>query len=148
MTSISTSIDIDAPRAAVWATLTDLSSYPEWNPHVTRADGTLREGEPLEIRVEREGDRAREMTVTITDVEPERRFEWVGTVGFRWLFEGRHVFELEALDGDRTRLHNREEVSGPLQSLIVTDDPERDYVAMNEALKARVERTTEAGIEA
>ena len=50
------------------------------------------------------------MTVTVTDVDPERRLEWVGTVGFGWLFEGRHAVALEPLDGDRTRFHNREDV--------------------------------------
>jgi hypothetical protein len=136
---IDTSIDIDAPPAVVWAQLIDLASYPEWNPNVTVAEGDLREGATLDIRIERAGAKPREMTVTVTEVEDQRRLEWVGSVGFGWLFQGRHSFELEPLEGGGTRLHNREEVSGLLASFVVTDEPERDYEATNEALKSRVE---------
>lgn len=139
MRTIDTSIDIDAPPSVVWDHLADLDSYPEWNPHVTAAEGDLREGATLHNRVERAGAKPREMRVTVTDVDPGRRLEWVGTAGFRWLFEGRHIMELEPLEGDRTRLHNREEVSGLLGPFVVTDEPERDYEGMNEALKERVE---------
>lgn len=139
MRTINTAIDIDAPPSIVWEHLTDLGSYPEWNPNVTTAEGDLREGASLDIRVERVGVKPREMTVTVTDVDPEHRLEWVGSVGFGWLFEGRHTFELEPLEGNRTRFHNREAVSGILAPVVVTDDPERDYEATNEALKSRVE---------
>lgn len=139
MRTIDTTIDIDASPSVVWEHLADFRSYPEWNPHVTAVEGDPTEGATLEVRVEREGAKPREMTVTVADVDPERRLEWVGTVGFPWLFEGRHVLELEPLDGDRTRLHNREVVSGVLAPLVLTHDPERDYEGMNEALKERVE---------
>ena len=51
------------------------------------------------------------MTATVAHADPERRFEWVGIVGFR-MFEERHLPGLEPLERDRTRLHNREELSG------------------------------------
>lgn len=47
-----------------------------------------------------------------------------GTVGARWLFAGRHAFELESLGDDRTRLHNREDVSSLLASFVLTEDPD------------------------
>jgi hypothetical protein len=137
--TIRTHVDVDAPRSAVWAILTDLSSYPEWNPHVIRAEGDLRAGADLTLRVRRAGVRDREMTVRVADLQPERRLEWVGTVLSPLVFRGRHTFELESRDGGGTRLHNVEEVSGLLAPLVVTDDPERDYETMNEALKARAE---------
>lgn len=145
MRTINTAIDIDAPQSAVWDVLVDLSSYIEWNPHITAAEGELQKGKPLDIRVNRKGTKARDLTVTITHIEPERRLEWVGTIGAKWLFEGRHVFELEPISSERTRFHNREEVSGLVRSLIMTDNPERDYKAMNEALKTRIENTSDKG---
>jgi hypothetical protein len=141
MIQITTSIDIDAPRQDVWAHLTDLASYPEWNPHVVAAEGHLEPGERLRIRVARDGAPTRDMRVTVTAVDPDRRLEWVGRLGRGLLFEGRHTVELESLPSGRTRLHNREQVSGLLASLLVTDAPARDYERMNETLKARVERT-------
>lgn len=140
MRTILTHIDIDAPETVVWDLLTDLPAYPDWNPHVTNAVGDLRPGGTLDIRVRREGVRDRDMTVTVADLDPGRRLAWVGTFGSPWLFEARHAFELETLDGNRTRLHNREDVSGLLGRFAVTDDPERDYEAMNRALKSRAER--------
>lgn len=142
MQHIATHVDVDAPPAVVWDCLSDLASYPDWNPHVVSATGTLEEGSTLRIRVRRVGAADREMTVTVTDVDPERRLAWVGRLWSPWLFEGRHTFELEPLSGDRTRLHNREEVSGVLGRFVVTETPERDYEAMNRAVKERVERAT------
>lgn len=139
--NIYTEIEVDAPPAAVWAQLTDLDAYGAWNPHVVAARGDLAVGSALDITVAREGTRDRSMTVTVTDLDSERRLAWVGRLGSPLLFEGRHVFELAPLDGDRTRLVNREEIRGLLAGMVVTDDPAVDYEKMNAALKARVERT-------
>jgi hypothetical protein len=82
------------------------------------------------------------MTVRVSAVEAPRRLKWTGTVGSRWLFEGRHTFELHSLEGDRTGLRNREEVSGILAPFALSEEPERDYKRMNQALKKRAERRT------
>ncbi|WP_254537374.1 SRPBCC domain-containing protein [Halomarina litorea] len=138
MRHIATSLDIDAPIDAVWAVLTDLDAYSEWNPHVTRATGRLREGEAVTVTVVPAGRRPRTMTATVTALEPLRRLQWVATAGSRLLFEGRHTFTLESLAGDRTRFRNREDLSGLLVPLAVRPDAHRDYETMNEALAARV----------
>lgn len=140
MREIRTEIEIDAPPAAVWEVLTDLDSYEEWNPHVVAASGDLSLGSMLDITVRREGTRDRSMRVTVTELMPPLQLVWVGTLLSSALFEGRHVIDLVPLDGNRTRLVNREEVSGVLAGMIVTDNPEVDYERMNRALKERVER--------
>ncbi|KAB1193226.1 SRPBCC domain-containing protein [Haloferax sp. MBLA0076] len=140
MRTIRTAVEIDASPSAVWDVLTDFSSYPAWNPHVPHASGDLRVGEAVDIVVRREGGKDRSMTVTITALEPERRLEWVGKLLSPRLFEGRHTLELEPLGEERTRLVNREELSGVFARFATTDEPERDYEAMNRALKTRVER--------
>lgn len=137
---IRTQIEIDAPPSVVWDVLTDLSSYREWNPHVTEASGDLRENGAIEIRVQPSGGRSRTMTTTVAALDPQRRLTWVGTVLSSWLFEGRHSFELEPLADDRTRFVNRERLSGLLVPFVVADDARLDYEAMNRAIAERSER--------
>jgi hypothetical protein len=136
---IHTEREIDAPPSHVWAALTDFATYEEWNPSVTAAAGTLAVGADVDLRVQPTHGRERSITATITVVEPERRLQWVGTVGGPWVFEGRHTFELHPLDGGRTRFVNRETVSGLTAPLVVRDDSSEAYEAMNRALAARVE---------
>jgi hypothetical protein len=145
MREIRTETTVDAPVDVVWDVLTDLPAYAEWNPHVTRVEGDLGAGADLAIVVSREGVRDRRMRVTVTDLRPERRLEWIGRVLSPRLFEGRHTVDLEPLGGGRTRVVNRERVSGVLAGLVVTDDPERDYEAANRALKTRAEWRLRAG---
>ena len=138
MRIIRTERDIDAPPAAVWDVLTDVEAYPEWNPHVVATDGTLAAGERLRLTVRTDG-RERTIPVRVTAFDPPNRLEWVGRVGHRAVFEGRHAFELTPLNGDRTRLRNREQVSGALARFVVPDGVESNYRGMNDALAGRVE---------
>ena len=121
----------------MWATLTDLPSYAEWNPFVTRAEGHVREGESIQIRVEPTGSRPVTMRATLTVVDPLRTLEWVGKLPIPGLFTGRHTFELEALDDGRTRPVNREHASGLLVPFVVPKRISADYDAMNRALADR-----------
>lgn len=44
MTEISATTQISAPPEQVWAVLTDLASYPQWNPLFREASGHPRPG--------------------------------------------------------------------------------------------------------
>ncbi|WP_227356967.1 SRPBCC domain-containing protein [Haladaptatus salinisoli] len=144
MREILVETEVDAPPRTVWEVLADLRAYREWNPHVTDARGDLREGATVEIRVRSGLSRSRTIPVTVTEVTPERRLEWVGRVLSSRLFEGQHAFELEPLGEDRTRFVNRERLSGLLVPVVVPDDARRGYEAMNRALSERAERRFEA----
>ena len=39
-----TEIEIDAPTETVWETLTKLENYPNWNPFIVSAEGTVAVG--------------------------------------------------------------------------------------------------------
>lgn len=145
---IRTEVVLDAAPGAVWDVLTDLDAYEEWNPQTVEASGIVAEGERIELAVRSGGGRERTLTAEVVDVDPARRLEWVATVGTRWLFSARHAFDLEPLEDGRTRLRNRETLSGALVPFVVPDDAESDYEAMNRALAERLETvgsTTSAG---
>ena len=139
MRTIRTETVIDGPPSAVWSVLADLDAYEEWNPHLTAASGEPREGERVTVTVDRSG-RARTLHPRVTTVDPERRLQWVGTVGSSWLFEGRHTFDLEPLDGGKTLLVNREDLSGVLVRFVARAGDEASYESMNWALAERVGR--------
>lgn len=144
MKHIQTDIEIDAPPDIVWEVLTELSSYREWNPHITAASGNLREGAAVEIEVqsnvESSNSRSQTMTPTVTSMEPLQTLQWNGTILFSWVFRGQHTFHLDPLGDDRTQLVNEEQRSGILAPFVTDDDTWRDYEAMNQALKERAER--------
>ena len=138
MRDIFTEREIGAPPADVWAVLTDLGSYREWNPLVTDASGRAEAGERIAIRIQLTDRRPAKMSATVTVADPPRKLEWVGRLRVPGLFTGRHTLELEPLADGRTRLRNRERASGLLVPLVVPRGAAADYEAMNRALADRV----------
>jgi uncharacterized protein YndB with AHSA1/START domain len=66
---------IAAPAARVWAVLTDLPAYGEWNPWLTAATGTLAPGAEVQVRVVLNGE-ARMADHVVPAVEPEKKLCW------------------------------------------------------------------------
>ena len=66
--ALHTEIDIDAPPDIVWAVLTDLERYPDWNPFVVSAEGRTVVGERLTNRLEPPGGTAMTFKPTVTEV--------------------------------------------------------------------------------
>lgn len=144
MTSLHVVTDIAAPVETVWAELSAVSKYREWNPFITSFRGDLVPGSRLELRIEPPGGRAMTFRPTVTHVEPGRRLEWLGRLLVPGVFDGRHSFELEALPGGRTRLTQTEEFSGVLVPFFgsVLERTRAGFEAMNGALRERVERAS------
>jgi hypothetical protein len=138
---VSHAIEIDGSPAAVWATLTDLDSFPSWNPFMLKVEGDLRVGGRLAVTIQPPGRRASTFRPTVLAVEPERELRWLGRILIPGLFDGEHRFLLEAVPGG-TRLTQAERFSGilvaPLKRSL--DGTELGFRAMNEALKARAEQ--------
>lgn len=143
MKTIETTIDIQAPPRAVWETLLDFDSYPEWNPFVTEAVGTPAVGERLRIRIDPPAGRAMTFKPRVTEVVPGEHLAWLGRLLVPGLFDGRHEFLLTPDGDDRTRLTHRESFSGLLVGVLLDEDDIRaGFEAMNEALRERVEQET------
>jgi uncharacterized protein YndB with AHSA1/START domain len=63
MKEIRTEIEITAPVERVWAVLTDLGAYEDWNPFIEHIEGELRPAARLRVRIRPPGGRA--MTLAI-----------------------------------------------------------------------------------
>jgi hypothetical protein len=148
MKNISVVTTIAAPVQAVWAELCTVSNYPAWNPFITRFDGALLVGSRPKIRIAPPGGRAMTFRPTITEMDDQRRVEWIGRVVLPGIFDGRHSFHLEVLPDNRTRLTQSEEFSGILVPLAgpVLERTRGGFAAMNEALRLRAERSAAANM--
>jgi hypothetical protein len=141
METIHTDIEIEATPEQVWAVLSDFSSYPEWNPYITSIKGAPQPGTKLEVILQAKGKKPQTFKPEVTQAEPGRVFEWLGHLGFKGIFDGRHHFQLEATDNG-THFVQREEFSGVLVWPIlkmVGEATEGGFHAMNLAIKERAE---------
>ncbi len=141
-----TEIEIGADPETVWAVLTDLGNYSNWNPFIVEAAGSVAVGQRLTNRLQPPGGKAMTFKPTVTVVEPERVFEWLGRLGVPGVFDGRHRFELHATADGRTRLVHGERFQGLAVRLFkgsLETDTLAGFEAMNEALKARVEASVD-----
>jgi hypothetical protein len=138
-----TQIDIHATPERVWQILTDFAAYPQWNPFMTEASGTARQGERLAIRMQPEGGRAITFRPTVREAIPGRRLPWLGHLLVPGIFDGEHSFTLEPLADGGARLVQQEDFRGVLVPLLAKSLDRRTLPAferMNQALKERAEQ--------
>lgn len=139
---IETTIDIHAPVADIWRILTDLPRYPEWNPLVVRASGSLVVGNRLDVAVRLPGRRPMSFSPILISLLTEREFRWVGTFGISALFAGEHSFRLNPKRNGTTRFEHSERFTGFLSIFMGLHWYERvrqGFESMNQALKKRAE---------
>ena len=142
MKELRTEIEIAASANRVWATLTDFSSFPVWNPFIRRVDGELRVGARLVIRLQLPNARSMTFRPRVLRVEPGRQLRWRGHLLVPGLFDGEHIFAIEPLGAGRARFIQREIFTGllvPLLARRLDRTTRRGFEAMNLALKARAE---------
>jgi hypothetical protein len=139
MKTMSATIQIDAPPMTVWAVLTDLSSYPDWNPLFREASGRITVGSRITLRSVHPAN-GRIMTVKpkITAADPGAELRWVSSLP--GIISGEHSFTLTAAGGG-TRLVQSETFRGLLVPLSARTfaRSEVSFRGLNEAVKKRAE---------
>ena len=138
---IETTVEIDAPPAAVWRVLTDFPTYGEWNPFIPTISGNVQVGERLTVRLEPPGGKGMTIKPTVLAAEPERELRWKGRLVVPGLFDGEHTFRIEPIDGQRSRFVHGERFTGILVGVVkgILGKTEAGFEQMNAALKQRVE---------
>jgi hypothetical protein len=142
MKTIRVVTDIAAPVQTVWAELSAVATYAEWNPFITTFQGELVAGSRLKVRIVPPGGRPMTFRPTVTVVEEGKRLEWLGRLVLPGVFDGRHSFLLEDMGDGSTRLTQAEEFSGVLVPFTrsVLERTHAGFAAMNEALRLRAEQ--------
>jgi uncharacterized protein YndB with AHSA1/START domain len=130
-------VDVDAPIERVWAALTAIDRWPEWNPDVTSAsiDGPVAPGTTFRWK-------AGPGTITsrLEHVDPPRVIAWTGkTLGIRAL----HVWRLEARGG-HTHVQTEESYDGLVARMLRRSLQKRLDTALTDGarwLKQEAERS-------
>ena len=138
---IRTEVQIAAPAAEVWRSLTELADYQQWNPFITQIGGELREGQALTVHLSLPEGRDFVIHPRLLRCQENEELRWRGHLLFPGLFDGEHFFRLEAIAPDRTRFVQGENFTGILVRFAghTVTRAARGFVYMNEALKRRVE---------
>ena len=133
---ITTDVDINASKEAVWDVLVDFARYGEWS-NFSRAEGAARVGSRLTMRMPGFSFRP-----TVTMASPGDQLQWAGTLLTERLFHGKHSFILVAKPDGTTHLTNHEEFTGALTTLmqrLMKQTGDNGYTAFNSGLKRQVE---------
>jgi hypothetical protein len=138
METVSAATWIDAPPAAVWAVLTDLARYREWNPLFPDASGDLVAGRRIMLRRARGGGFPATIRPRLTALTADTELSWESRLP--GLISGQHRFSLKPANGGTLVLQS-ETFSGFLMRFSdrALGRAEDGFQALNAALKARVE---------
>ncbi len=138
MKEIVTEIQINAAPAKVWPVFTANHEWSTWNPFIVRSQGRLEVGQRVTNTMVMAGQKPMTFRPKILRADPEKELRWLGKLLIPGLFDGEHYFQLEA-NGAGTRFIQGEKFSGLLIGMLNLEEARKSFVALNEALKARVE---------
>jgi hypothetical protein len=139
MKTFAVATTIHATPDRLWRILTDLATYPRWNPTVTKVDGQIAPGARIVVQVAINPGRA--FPVTVSQLEPASRMVWSGGMPLG-LFTGTRTFTLTPRDDGKTEFAMREEYRGLLAGLIGRSIPDLQpaFDEFAAALKREAER--------
>ena len=132
---IKTEIQIAASSEKVWAILTDFEAYPTWNPFIKSLTGEVKVGNTITARIEPPNAKGMTFKPKVLVAEKNRQFEWQGHLLFPGIFDGKHKFKIEEINEGSCTLFHEEEFGGILSFIYNTENAQKSFVAMNEALR-------------
>ena len=107
-----TTFDIEASPERVWAVLSALDRYDEWNPQMKNTRGPLEPGAQIAFRLVLPGRPAMNLKATLEEVEPNAMLSWRGHLVAPWFFEGLRRFAIRPTEGGRASVTHVEDVHG------------------------------------
>jgi hypothetical protein len=129
---------IRANPEAIWAVLTDASSYSRWDSGVERVEGRIAPGETIKVHAKVNPGRA--FPVKVIDFTPGQKMVWSGGMPLG-LFKGVRTYTLSPEANGTTKFTMREEYTGPLLPMIWRSIPDLgpSFTQFANGLKQRAE---------
>ncbi|WP_254271071.1 SRPBCC domain-containing protein [Haloarcula marina] len=115
MPEVTATVDVSAPPTVVWAVLTDVAAYPQWNTLLS-VDGEYAVGERVSARLSVPGLPTVSFAPEITVVDPRRELRWRSSL---FGHDAEHSFRLDELADGGTRFVQHEVIDGPLAGPVV-----------------------------
>jgi hypothetical protein len=132
---------IDAPPERVWAVLTDIAAYREWNAFMPWMEGDLVTGGTVRAAVVPDRGPGFRFRASIVRCDDCRELTWRGAFLAPFVFHGVHTFRLEQDGGGGTRFTQHEVMQGllaPVLGPFLSPRMDRGFRAMNLGLARRV----------
>ena len=134
-------IGVQRPKEEIWAVLSDLDAWKDWNPMYTQASGKLLVSAPLHL-VEKVGERSETLDVTIAEWVVNQQVIWVRRTHGGLVRQVRYI-EIEPLTDTACIFANGTLFEGRFAHWLVPKGRQRvlrnAYRGFCEAMKARVE---------
>jgi hypothetical protein len=137
-----TTFPVAASAETVWGILVDFDHWSEWNPSVPSISGDARLGSTLSMTLAMPRRPSAKVKAKITELVPERRFCWHGSVGGDWLFAGTREFTIDSEPDGTVLVTHVEDVSGllfPVFRAVMGSAIQEHHNNLNVALKDRSE---------
>ncbi len=143
-------LEIAAPASVVFDVLTIRDEWVRWSTMlVSRESGAIREGTRLALGL-RTPEASYDFEAVVTAFTSGAVFEWLARTGVPGVMDGRHRFEITALDDRRCRLRNVEWYSGLLVPIVRRTASMRGAPAgfrrMNREIATRAEQLAAARV--
>lgn len=133
-------LGVRATPDIIWRSLSDLSSWAEWNPLYTRAEGVIGIGKTLTLDLVLPGQPMQTIQPKVLDWAPEDHIHWRLSM-FHGLVRSVRYLEIEVVGDAACIVSNGEIFTGLLSPLVRTQRRviRQGFAAMGEAIKARAE---------
>lgn len=133
MKTFTATTEINATPETVWQVLTNAEDYPNWNPTVTKIEGTIAADEKIKVYAQISGDRA--FDVTVEEFDAPSKMVWKG--GIPLMLKGIRTFLIEEKSDGVVEFSMNEEFSGMMVGAI--PDLSDSFNDFAEALKKKCE---------
>ena len=137
---IKTEILIHSTPEKVWAILTGVDNYPNWNPFIKSVNGEVKVGNKITVRIEPPEEKGMTFNPKVLTCEVNKELSWIGRLLFPGLFDGEHKFELIDNGNETTTFRQSEKFNGILVGLLNVENTKKGFESMNKKLKIIAEQ--------